>query len=230
MRPRKVSIMKKYFYNAFTLIELLIVISVIIVLISLLMPALKSAKEKAREIVCKGNLKQGISMLLMYSDDYNSYLPASYNTKYFWPEILCRSDYLKWPRTGEASTLICPSFEPKVYTQTDGRFFSTYGLWHGNSSHGTYAGEGSCYYLNLRLIENDRIVLADSVTWDTPNTKQNYYLGTGNGTELTGGSLRAIHLRHGGYKVAYAAFADGTVRPVNSDWITQDARYYWRRY
>lgn len=47
---------------AFTLIELLVVISIIALLIALLLPALSSARETARLVTCKANLRQvGVS-------------------------------------------------------------------------------------------------------------------------------------------------------------------------
>jgi prepilin-type processing-associated H-X9-DG protein len=59
----------------FTLIELLLVCAIIAVLTSLLLPALKNAKENAKGILCKGNLKQLGLAASAYSGDYNDYAP-----------------------------------------------------------------------------------------------------------------------------------------------------------
>jgi len=169
-------------------------------------------------------------MLVIYSNDYDGYLPAAYNGSYAWPEILCRMDYLKWPRTGTSSALICPGFEPKVYKQTDGRFLTTYGMWIGDSKYGPFTGTGLYYYIKLQRLENTRITIADSaISGSYPNGIQNYYLDSGNGTELIAGSIRTVHVRHAGHNSAHAAFSDGSSRSVTSGWLAKDARYYWRR-
>ncbi len=62
--------------NGFTLIELLVVIAIIAILAALLLPALKNAKEQAKCISCKSNMRQVGLNLISFTNDYEGYLPC----------------------------------------------------------------------------------------------------------------------------------------------------------
>lgn len=60
----------------FTLIELLVVIGIITILISLLLPALKRARESARKTACAAQVGQMVLAFTAFSGEHNFKLPA----------------------------------------------------------------------------------------------------------------------------------------------------------
>lgn len=63
--------------KAFTLVELLVVISIVALLLALLLPALSGARAEAQAIACLSNVKQiGVGMAT-YSNDFQGYVPAT---------------------------------------------------------------------------------------------------------------------------------------------------------
>jgi prepilin-type N-terminal cleavage/methylation domain-containing protein/prepilin-type processing-associated H-X9-DG protein len=68
--------------HGFTLVELLVVISIIALLLSIIMPALGKARESARSLVCKSNLR-GINMAAsLWSEDNDGW---AVGTSWAWP-------------------------------------------------------------------------------------------------------------------------------------------------
>ena len=78
--------MKRKKLRCFTLIELLVVVAIIAVLVAILLPALKSARDKAKGILCMANLKQMGMARNMYSTESNGSLLMwrGYPKQYTW--------------------------------------------------------------------------------------------------------------------------------------------------
>src|SRR5262245_55449054 len=64
--------------NAFTLVELLVVIGIVGVIVAMLMPALSRAREAARMTQCMSGARQTFMAVEFYCNDFDNYYPAGF--------------------------------------------------------------------------------------------------------------------------------------------------------
>lgn len=141
--------MKSKRYN-FTIIELLTVIAIIAILAGLIMPAVQSAREKAKTAACMSNQGQTSKFITEYINSNNNFLisgTGSTNADPTWAKALFDKNILKDSKVVRCPSMIYPSANGTTQNEIETELDNVYGVAYTTNNDG-FDFRGTKYFIN----------------------------------------------------------------------------------
>jgi prepilin-type N-terminal cleavage/methylation domain-containing protein/prepilin-type processing-associated H-X9-DG protein len=117
--------------QAFTLVELLVVVAIIAILMAILLPALQVARERARSVKCMNNTRNLGQAFMNYTLAYDEYMPVHHADYILWPvelKSLLKDTEVFWCPSATKAT----KWDGKPFGPFDRRFpygINDWGYW-----------------------------------------------------------------------------------------------------
>jgi prepilin-type N-terminal cleavage/methylation domain-containing protein len=165
--------------RAFTLIELLVVIAIIAVLMAVLMPSLNIAREQARSLTCRSNVRTLTLAWLMYKDENDGKLVCGFPEwadRGSWVQVPPNAvnapieqkiEYIKrgtlWPYVKDVKVYRCPSDKRKnsPYHKYAYRTYSIAGGMNGVEPTGSWEIKPCIKYTDIKQPATKYVFLAE---------------------------------------------------------------------
>ena len=222
--------------RAFTLVEVLVVISIVGLLLSLLLPAVVAARQAARSTDCKNNLRNLALAVQMYTDTSNGYYPpawvignpmsAAWCGEYYKTGGVEYMDVTKsplWPYLQVKQVLRCPDFSAPAVKYVGSGQISGYGINSQyvagdpivNLNDGVYGMTSYARPARISAIKSSSqtILFADCARTRNGVLTEEIFIHPLYKHDTTTTNPATFHFRHAGN--AHAAFCDGHVETIS---------------
>jgi prepilin-type N-terminal cleavage/methylation domain-containing protein len=220
--------------RGFTLIELLVVIAIIAILAALLFPVMATARAKAHQQSCAGQMAEMIRGIKMYKDDWRVYPDALYGISYNGTTLETRlyPEYVK-----DEKTFNCPISPTKLIhrglVQPTNRMTGTLAPWFPQFSSYDFQYRPRLLTGNMELRYNLKWTVGAASIADDP--RQLLYKNPPDSTVVSW-CLYHTDMNAAGNpardRMAVVGFLSGRVQSINADklanWPGADGLYPWQ--